>query len=66
MCQYRCKEAISCLKDLPDYHYETGWVLSLIGRAHLELAEYPAVNIISFILLLKNFYLFYFLKNYLG
>ncbi|KPP77288.1 cell division cycle protein 27-like [Scleropages formosus] len=40
LCSYNCKEAISILSQLPSHHYNTGWVLSQIGRAHFELAEY--------------------------
>ncbi|XP_067869192.1 cell division cycle protein 27 homolog [Heterodontus francisci] len=37
---YNCKEAIGILSQLPSHHYNTGWVLCQIGRAHFELAEY--------------------------
>ncbi|XP_046894693.1 cell division cycle protein 27 homolog [Hypomesus transpacificus] len=40
LCAYNCKEAISILSQLPSHHYNTGWVLGQIGRAHFELAEY--------------------------
>ncbi|XP_029613110.1 cell division cycle protein 27 homolog isoform X3 [Salmo trutta] len=40
LCSYNCKEAISILSQLPSHHYNTGWVLGQIGRAHFELAEY--------------------------
>ncbi|XP_031423287.1 cell division cycle protein 27 homolog isoform X3 [Clupea harengus] len=40
LCSYNCKEAINILSQLPTHHYNTGWVLSQIGRAHFELAEY--------------------------
>ncbi|XP_072298959.1 cell division cycle protein 27 homolog [Eucyclogobius newberryi] len=40
LCSYSCKEAISVLSSLPPHHYATGWVLSTIGRAHFELADY--------------------------
>ncbi|XP_033913883.1 cell division cycle protein 27 homolog isoform X3 [Acipenser ruthenus] len=40
LCSYNCKEAISILSQLPSHHYNTGWVLCQIGRAHFELAEY--------------------------
>uniref|UniRef100_A0A8C9V143 Cell division cycle protein 27 homolog n=1 Tax=Scleropages formosus TaxID=113540 RepID=A0A8C9V143_SCLFO len=40
LCSYNCKEAIGILSQLPSHHYNTGWVLSQIGRAHFELAEY--------------------------
>ncbi|MBN3308813.1 CDC27 protein, partial [Amia calva] len=40
LCSYNCKEAINILSQLPSHHYNTGWVLSQVGRAHFELAEY--------------------------
>ncbi|XP_060704620.1 cell division cycle protein 27 homolog isoform X2 [Hemiscyllium ocellatum] len=40
LCSYNCKDAISILSQLPSHHYNTGWVLCQIGRAHFELAEY--------------------------
>ncbi|XP_048869319.1 cell division cycle protein 27 homolog isoform X2 [Brienomyrus brachyistius] len=40
LCTYNCKEAINILSQLPSHHYNTGWVLGQIGRAHFELAEY--------------------------
>ncbi|MCI4395307.1 hypothetical protein PGIGA_G00178890 [Pangasianodon gigas] len=40
LCSYNCREAISILSQLPAHHYNTGWVLGQIGRAHFELAEY--------------------------
>ncbi|MBN3293624.1 CDC27 protein, partial [Polypterus senegalus] len=40
LCSYNCKEAINILSQLPSHHYNTGWVLCQIGRAHFELAEY--------------------------
>ncbi|MGH0141226.1 UNVERIFIED_CONTAM: hypothetical protein FKN15_073111 [Acipenser sinensis] len=40
LCSYNCKEAIGILSQLPSHHYNTGWVLCQIGRAHFELAEY--------------------------
>lgn len=44
LCSYNCKEAINILSQLPTHHYNTGWVLSQIGRAHFELAEYTQVR----------------------
>ncbi|XP_017337086.1 cell division cycle protein 27 homolog isoform X2 [Ictalurus punctatus] len=40
LCSYNCREAIGILSQLPAHHYNTGWVLGQIGRAHFELAEY--------------------------
>lgn len=44
LCSYSCKEAIGILSQLPSHHYNTGWVLCQIGRAHFELAEYMQVS----------------------
>ena len=46
LCAYNCKEAISILSQLPSHHYNTGWVLGQIGRAHFELAEYMQVRLL--------------------
>ncbi|XP_033933732.2 cell division cycle protein 27 homolog, partial [Pseudochaenichthys georgianus] len=40
LCSYNCREAINILSSLPPPHYNTGWVLTHIGRAYFELAEY--------------------------
>lgn len=40
LCSYNCREAISILSSLPSHHYNTGWVLGMVGRAHFELADY--------------------------
>ncbi|XP_067120824.1 cell division cycle protein 27 homolog isoform X1 [Centruroides vittatus] len=41
-----CRKAIEVLSRLPPHHYYTGWVLTALGRAHFELAEYEqAINI---------------------
>ncbi|XP_044037374.1 cell division cycle protein 27 homolog isoform X1 [Siniperca chuatsi] len=40
LCSYNCREAINILTSLPPQHYNTGWVLTHIGRAYFELAEY--------------------------
>lgn len=44
LCSYNCREAINILSQLPSHHYNTGWVLGQIGRAHFELAEYMQVS----------------------
>ena len=56
LCQFRCRDAISTFQSLPLSHYETGWVLSQIGRAHLELIQYQQV--LSFLVLLLSFFPF--------
>ncbi|XP_022098412.1 cell division cycle protein 27 homolog isoform X2 [Acanthaster planci] len=38
--QYDCRKAIAYFSSLPPQHYNTGWVLSQVGRAWYELAEY--------------------------
>ncbi|KAM4597858.1 cell division cycle protein 27 homolog [Polymixia lowei] len=40
LCSYNCREAVSILSSVPSHHYNTGWVLTHIGRAYFELAEY--------------------------
>uniref|UniRef100_A0A665WIF0 Cell division cycle protein 27 homolog n=1 Tax=Echeneis naucrates TaxID=173247 RepID=A0A665WIF0_ECHNA len=40
LCSYNCREAINILTSLPPQHYNSGWVLTHIGRAYFELAEY--------------------------
>ena len=44
LCCYNCQEAISILSSVPAHHYNTGWVLTHIGRAYFELAEYTQVG----------------------
>ena len=41
--QYDCRKAIALFSSLPPQHYNTGWVLSQVGRARYELAEYQKV-----------------------
>lgn len=38
--QFECKKAIECLKKLPEHHYNTGWVLCLVGKAYFEINKY--------------------------
>lgn len=33
--QFRCDECIDLLHSLPVHHFSTGWVLNVVGRAHL-------------------------------
>lgn len=40
LAHYCCRKAIDILSSLPPQHYETGWVLTTLGKAHFELAEY--------------------------
>lgn len=38
--QFNCRKAIDCLNNLPPQQFNTGWVLSLLGKAYYELTEY--------------------------
>ncbi|CAH2051184.1 unnamed protein product [Thlaspi arvense] len=37
---YRCQEALDTYIKLPHKHYNTGWVLSQVGKAYFELIDY--------------------------
>ncbi|CAM8977687.1 unnamed protein product [Rhodiola kirilowii] len=37
---YQCKDALKVYLQLPAKHYNTGWVLSQVGKAHFELVDY--------------------------
>ncbi|GMI92728.1 HOBBIT [Hibiscus trionum] len=39
-CLYRCQDALDTYLRLPHKHYNTGWVMSQIGKAHFELVDY--------------------------
>ncbi|XP_041000913.1 cell division cycle protein 27 homolog B-like [Juglans microcarpa x Juglans regia] len=39
-CMYRCQEALDVYLKLPHKHYNTGWVLSQVGKAYFELVDY--------------------------
>ncbi|XP_010540977.1 PREDICTED: cell division cycle protein 27 homolog B-like isoform X2 [Tarenaya hassleriana] len=39
-CLYRCQEALDMYTKLPHKHYNTGWVLSQVGKAYFELIDY--------------------------
>ncbi|KAL5572582.1 hypothetical protein UlMin_022179 [Ulmus minor] len=39
-CMYRCQDALDMYLKLPHKHYNTGWVLSQVGKAYFELVEY--------------------------
>ncbi|XP_073221420.1 cell division cycle protein 27 homolog B-like isoform X2 [Cicer arietinum] len=38
-CLYRCQDALDTYLKLPQKHYNTGWVLSQVGKAHYELVD---------------------------
>ncbi|KAK7266697.1 hypothetical protein RIF29_19347 [Crotalaria pallida] len=39
-CLYRCQDALDTFLKLPHNHYNTGWVLSQVGKAYFELVDY--------------------------
>ncbi|XP_020536417.1 cell division cycle protein 27 homolog B isoform X2 [Jatropha curcas] len=39
-CLYRCQDALDVYMKLPHKHYNTGWVLSQVGKAYFELVDY--------------------------
>ncbi|BBH08360.1 CDC27 family protein [Prunus dulcis] len=43
-CLYRCQDALDVYLKLPYKHYNTGWVLSQVGKAYCELLEYAEAD----------------------
>ncbi|EXB59785.1 Cell division cycle protein 27-B-like protein [Morus notabilis] len=39
-CMYKCQDALDVYLKLPHKHYNTGWVLSQVGKAYFELVDY--------------------------
>ncbi|XP_042033719.1 cell division cycle protein 27 homolog B-like [Salvia splendens] len=39
-CLCRCQDALSIYMKLPQKHYNTGWVLSQVGKAYFEMVDY--------------------------
>ncbi|KAI6681904.1 hypothetical protein NL676_035785 [Syzygium grande] len=39
-CMYRCQDALDIYSRLPHRHYNTGWVLSQVGKAYFQLVNY--------------------------
>ncbi|VFQ68914.1 unnamed protein product [Cuscuta campestris] len=39
-CLYRCRDALDMYNKLPHKHYNTGWVLSQVGKAYFEMVDY--------------------------
>ncbi|XP_051147998.1 cell division cycle protein 27 homolog B isoform X2 [Andrographis paniculata] len=39
-CLCRCQDALDTYTKLPPKHYNTGWVLSQVGKAYFELVDY--------------------------
>ncbi|XP_039053686.1 cell division cycle protein 27 homolog B-like [Hibiscus syriacus] len=40
LCMFRCKEALNVYQKLSSKQYNTGWVLSQVGKAYFELVDY--------------------------
>lgn len=40
LCLYECMESIEEFKKLPQNQLYTGWVLTSIGRAYMEIVKY--------------------------
>lgn len=40
LCSYNCMESIEEFKKLPQNQFNTGWVLTNIGRAYMEVVKY--------------------------
>ena len=38
--QYNCRKAIELFQALPSQHYNTGWVLSHLAKAHFEMNDH--------------------------
>ncbi|XP_059432667.1 cell division cycle protein 27 homolog B [Corylus avellana] len=43
-CMYRCQEALDVYLKLPQKQYNTGWVLSQVGKAYFELVDYSEAD----------------------
>ena len=40
LCVYKCNDAVHAFRSLPARQYNTGWVLTQVGRAHFEMVQY--------------------------
>lgn len=40
--QFRCQRAVDVLLEIPQKHFNTGWVLTTLGMAHMEMTDYEA------------------------
>ncbi|KAI8560277.1 hypothetical protein RHMOL_Rhmol04G0242800 [Rhododendron molle] len=43
-CMYRCQDALDAYLKLPHKHYDTGWVLSQVGKSYFELVDYQEAH----------------------
>ena len=58
ICLFNCEEALEILNSLPIHHFETGWCLSLAGRAYFEMVKYSeAENVFSTMRRLEPFHI---------
>ncbi|GAM19434.1 hypothetical protein SAMD00019534_026090 [Acytostelium subglobosum LB1] len=44
LCKFSCRAAIECFGALPYEQYNTGWVMTLIGKAYFEMVDYNEAN----------------------
>ena len=44
LASYDCHKALEHFSSLPPRHYNTGWVLVHVAKAHFELAQYQKVT----------------------
>lgn len=44
LCQFKCVDAVEILSVLPRHHYNTGWVLSMLAKAHFEMIDYKKAS----------------------
>lgn len=51
LCQFNCMEAVEILTILPGHHYNTGWVLSMLAKAHFEMSDYKKAARYKFFML---------------
>ena len=40
--QYQCQEAVECFSSVPQQHYFSSWIQSMIAKAHYEQRDYEA------------------------
>eukprot|EP00898_Chlorokybus_atmophyticus_P000631 jgi/Chlat1/1569/Chrsp123S01830 len=46
MCRYKCSAALNVFLQLPTCQYQTGWVLSQVGRAYFEMVDYTQAALV--------------------
>lgn len=45
LAMYDCRACLEELSKLPEVHQKSCWVISMVGRAHYEMADYIKVTI---------------------